>query len=228
MLGDMNAKGVRALAVEKKVFAEYSEWVDDETTKLSQEIKTGKSTSSKLTATIEKAESDVSGLKSAIAKLDDEVATMDGEKKAAVSQRADEHAEYEKVAADYSESVDALGMAIQTMKNQNVDRPQAMLQLQKMAGKVQGMRRVLAALLETDESKATVHGGPEVAAYEFQSGGIIEILEKLQDKFQKQLAETESAESNAAHAFDMQVLHLGNLLTESNADREDQQVQKMQ
>merc|ERR1719387_173895 len=83
------------------------------------------------------------------------------------------------------------------------------------------MRHVLAALLETEESKAVMHGGPEVAAYEFQSGGIIAVLEKLKDKFQSQLAETESAESNAAHAFDMEALHLGNLITESNADREE-------
>lgn len=66
----------------------------------------------------------------------------------------------------------ALGIAIQTLKNEDVSRPQAMLQLQKMAVKMQGMRHVLAALLETGEGKETAHGGPEVAAYEFQSGGI--------------------------------------------------------
>jgi hypothetical protein len=65
-----------------------------------------------------------------------------------------------------------------------------------------------------------------VAAYEFQSGGIVAVLEKLQDKFQKQLAETESAESNAAHAFDMEALHLDNLLTESKADREEKTIVK--
>jgi len=221
MLEDMKAKGTKALAVEKMVFADYEEFVDDESTKLSQEITTGKSTISKLTATIEKAESDVRGLKSAIGKLDGEIATMEGEKNSATKQREEEHAEYVKVAADYGESVDALGMALQTLKNMNVDRPQAMLQLQKMASKVHGMRHVLAALLEMDETKTTVHGGPEVAAYESQSGGIIAVLEKLQDKFQSQLAETESAESNAAHAFDMEALHLENLMTESHADREE-------
>jgi len=221
MLTDMKAKGEKALAVEKMVYGDYAEWVDDETTKLGFEIETGKKTSAKLSAFIEKAESDVSQLASGIAKLDGEIATMEGEKKSAVAQRAEEHKEYTTVAADYQESVDALAMAIQTLKNQNVDRPQAMLQLQKMAAKVNGMRHVLAALLETEESKTTVHGGPEVAAYEFQSGGIVQVLEKLQDKFQGQLADTESAESNAAHAFDLQVLHLDNLVTESKSDREE-------
>jgi len=221
MLGDMKHKGEVALEVEKKVFADYTEWVDDETTTLNQEIKTGNSGSSKLTAFVEKAEADVSGLKSAIGKLDGEIATMEGEKKAATAQRNEEHAEYVKVAEDYQESVDALAMAIQTLKNQNYDRPQAMLQLQKMAGKMHGMRHVLAALLETDESKADAHGAPDVAAYEFQSSGIVQVLEKLQDKFQRELADTESAESNAAHAFDMQILHLDNLNAESKADRQE-------
>jgi len=221
MLEDMKAKGERAIQVEKKVFADYSEWVDDESTQLSQEIQTGKSSISKLTAFVEKSESDVRGLKSSIGKLDGEIATNEGEKSAAVAQRQEEHAEYVKVAADYGESVDALAMAIQTLKNQNFDRPQAMLQLQKMASKNNGMRHVLAALLETEESKAEVHGAPDVAAYEFQSSGIVAVLEKLQDKFQKQLAETEAAESNAAHAFDMQVLHLSNLVDESHSDREE-------
>jgi len=220
MLENMKAKGAKALAVEKMVFADYTEWVDDETTKLGFEVKTGKSSISKLTATIDKAESDISGLKSAIGKLDAELGTMEGEKKSITAQRTEEHAEYVTVAADYQESVDALGIAIQTLKNQDVSRPQAMLQLQKMAVKMQGMRHVLAALLETGESKEVAHGGPEVAAYEFQSGGIVAVLEKLQDKFQKQLAETESAESNQAHSFDMEALHLDNLLTESHADRE--------
>merc|ERR1719498_19483 len=90
-----------------------------------------------------------------------------------------------------------------------------------MAAQKPGMRHVLAALLEVEEAKVDVRGAPDVAAYEFQSGGIVSVLEKLQDKFQKELADTESAESNASHAFDMQVLHLDNLMAESKADREE-------
>jgi len=221
MLEEMKGKGEKAMAVEKMVFADYKEWVDDEVTQLGFEIKTGKSTISKLIATADKADSDVASLKTAIAKLDGEIATMEGEKKAAIAEREEEHAEYMTVAADYSESVEALQMAIMTLKKENYDRPQAMLQLQKMAGQKRGMRRVLAALLQQDESKASVLGGPEVAAYEFQSGGIIEVLEKLLDKFQGQLADTEAAESNAAHAHSMAMIHLDNLLTESNQDREE-------
>jgi chromosome segregation ATPase len=115
MLADMKTKGQKAMLVEKKIFADYTEWVDDETTKLSQEIQTGKNSISKLGGFIEKAESDVNQLHSAIAKLDGEIATMEGDKKAATTQREEEHAEYVKLAEDYQESVDALALAIQTL-----------------------------------------------------------------------------------------------------------------
>jgi hypothetical protein len=219
MLGKMKSKGKIAMEAEKKTMAEYEEWVDDETTKLTQESETAKNRITKLVAFIDKADSDIHELKSGITELDKEISTMESEKKAATTMRDDEHAEYLKVSADYQESIDALAMAIQTLKQQDYDRPQAMLQLQKMAAKTPGMRRVLAVLLETEETKA--HGGPEVAAYEFQSQGIVEVLEKLHDKFQAQLAQTETEESNEAHAYDLQVLHLDNLVTQSKADREE-------
>jgi outer membrane murein-binding lipoprotein Lpp len=219
MLGKMKAKGKIAMEAEAKVMVEYEKWVDDETIKLTQESETATARITKLVALIEKADTDIHGLKSGITELDKEMNTMEADKKASTKMREEEHAEYLKVSADYQESIDALAMAIQALKQQNFDRPQAMLQLQKMAAKTPGMRRVLAVLLETDETKA--HGGPDVAAYEFQSEGIIEVLEKLHDKFQTQLAETETAETNQAHAYDLEVLHLDNLMTQSNADREE-------
>lgn len=42
MLGDMRAKGEKAAADEKKLYAKYTEFVDDETKRLDFEIKTGK------------------------------------------------------------------------------------------------------------------------------------------------------------------------------------------
>merc|ERR1719446_926633 len=44
---------------------------------------------------------------------------------------------------------------------------------------------------------------PEAHGYEFQSGGVIEMLEKLEDKFSDERSELEKAEVNAKHAFDM-------------------------
>merc|ERR1712151_613978 len=80
------------------------------------------------------------------------------------------------------------------------------------------MRRVLAAYLQEDDSS---DGAPAVAAYEFQSEGIVAVLEKLLEKFKAKLSETESDEANGAHAYDLKMLHLGNMVDRLNSDRGD-------
>merc|ERR1719450_1095079 len=47
------------------------------------------------------------------------------------------------------------------------------------------------------QQPGTAHG------YEFQSGGVIEMLEKLNDKFSDELTDLEKKETNAVHAYDM-------------------------
>jgi len=44
---------------------------------------------------------------------------------------------------------------------------------------------------------------PDANGYEFQSGGVIEMLEKLEDKFEDERSDLEKAEVNAKQAFDM-------------------------
>merc|ERR1719487_1485531 len=49
---------------------------------------------------------------------------------------------------------------------------------------------------------------PEANAYEFQSGGIIDMLKGLKDKFRKELGDLEKEEMNSKHAFNMMVQDL--------------------
>jgi hypothetical protein len=100
-----------------------------------------------------------------------------------------------------------------------------MLQIQKMAVASKGMRPVLAALLE-ETSKSHADGAPDVAAYENQSGGIIEMLEGLLDKFEKQLAEVESRETSAQQNYDMNKQQLTDLLSHSSRSREEKAATK--
>ena len=44
---------------------------------------------------------------------------------------------------------------------------------------------------------------PEANAYEFQSSGIVDMLEKLKDKFEDERTDLEKEESNARHAYEM-------------------------
>merc|ERR1719162_1205570 len=82
------------------------------------------------------------------------------------------------------------------------------------------MGRVLAELsLIQEESRDD--GAPAVAAYEFQSSGIVDMLKSMRDRFQKELGELEKEEMNKSHAFDMQVQHLGNTIDNLKSEREE-------
>merc|ERR1719230_2543826 len=136
---------------------------------------------------------------------------------AATDLRNSEHAEYVKVSTDLGESVEALGRAITTLENEQGATPQAMMLIQKMAKSTQAMRPVLAALMQMDSKQ---DGAPDVAAYQSQSGGILEMLEGLLKKFKEELADVEAAETSRVQNYDMNMIQLTDLITHSKADRE--------
>mmetsp|Transcript_68921 Transcript_68921/g.108790 ORF Transcript_68921/g.108790 Transcript_68921/m.108790 type:complete len:657 (+) Transcript_68921:61-2031(+) len=212
MMNEMKAKGDAMLAQETKVYATYKEWVSDTSTELGFEIKTGKSDIEKYTAEAAKADSDVDELSSAISKLENELGTIEGEKKETTEVRESQHAEYVTMSTDYSESVAALEGAIQTLAAKDYDVPQAAALLQKMAATKPGMRRVVAAFMQETQRQESSRGGPAVAAYEFQSGGIVALLEKLLAKFKNELDDVETEESNQAHNYDLEMIQLSDTI----------------
>merc|ERR1719161_954681 len=209
--------------MEKMIFEDYEEWVDDLTILTNQEITTAKTLIDKLTAEIDKATSDITNLSADIDELDGEIAAWEKDQKAATELRSSENAEYMKVQADYSESIDAIARAIMVLGQQNVDYKQAAALLEETSAVVPHARQVLQALIQekSAQQKASSDGAPAVAAYEFQSGGIIEMLKKLKKKFKDELSEVETAESNSAHAYDLEMLHLGNNIATAKGNRDE-------
>merc|ERR1719159_1367621 len=175
--------------MEKMIFEDYEEWVDDQTILTNQEITTAKTLIDKLTAEIDKATSDITNLNADIAELDGEIGAWEKDQKAATDLRSSENAEYMKVQADYSESIDAIGRAIMVLQQQNMDYKQAAALLEETSAVVPRAKQVLQALIqeESSQQKASSDGAPAVAAYEFQSGGVIEMLKKLKKKFKDEL-----------------------------------------
>jgi chromosome segregation ATPase len=226
MMSEMKAKGESMMETEAKTYAEYKEWVSDTSRELGFEIKTAKSDIEKYLAAAAKADSDVSKLRSEINKLEGELADTEGELKEATDIRNSQHAEYVKLSTDYGESVDALERAIQTMQSKNYDVPQAEALLQKMAVAKPGMRRVLAAFIQESQKQEVAKGGPAVAAYEFQSGGIVELLEKFLKKFKGELEEVETEESNQSHNFDLEKIQLEDTIDYMKKEIEEKSVLK--
>jgi len=144
--------------------------------------------------------------------LDEDVSRWNADKKSASTVRAQEKADYTATAADYGESLDALTEAIAVLKKRSADTAQADL-IQTVA-KVHQLRllpikakKALSAFLQQSQPEelslaAVAADAPEANAYESQSGGVIEMLEKLKAEFRGKKSELDTEEMNAQHAFE--------------------------
>jgi cell division septum initiation protein DivIVA len=139
---------------------------------------------------------------------EEDIASNTADVKAATKVRNTEKAEYDATHQDYSESVDALERAIAVLKKQNYDRKQAasfaqVSALTKVNLIPEDAKRAIDLFLSQDQDEDLAVSAPEANAYEFQSQGIIDMLQKLLDKFVDERTALEKEEANKAHAFGM-------------------------
>merc|ERR1712061_889326 len=124
------------------------------------------------------------------------------------------------------ESVDALGRAIDVLKKRAVDLPQAASFAQLSALKSLTLipasaKTAIDAFLQAEPDQGLAVSAPEAYGYEFQSQGVVDMLEKLLDKFIEERTSIEKKEMNAKHAFDMLMQDLTAQITQATADRTD-------
>merc|ERR1719473_1965156 len=135
-----------------------------------------------LEADIQKYEADAQLLVEEIAKIDEDVSVWSGDIKAATKVRGFEKEDYTAAHKDYTESIEALGMAINVLKKQAYDRKQAATALAQLKSSTlipHDYKRVIDAFLAHDpeasqavfesESSMLQVSAPEANAYEFQS-----------------------------------------------------------
>merc|ERR1711924_481475 len=96
--------------------------------------------------------------------------------------------DYDATHKDYSESIEALRAAIVVLEKQDYDRKQAESLMQVKALESKNLipaeaKQVIETFLAQDPESALQVSAPEANAYEFQSKGIVEMLEKLLAKF---------------------------------------------
>jgi len=223
MLQDMVATAKKEKHEEEVKYAEFSTFCTSETASLKNEIAEAAEQIELLTSEIDKLTSDVSGLGKDIAKLSSDVSSMEADVKAQTAQRQKEHAAYEAESQEYAETIDALDRAIMVLSKQNYDRKQAQVALMQLSDKtelpqrVQAMVSAFMAMMDSDDQAPTP---PEANAYEFQSGGIVDMLKKLQDDFRKQAKQCDKEEMNSKHAYDMVMQDLTSSISRAQDDIE--------
>jgi DNA repair exonuclease SbcCD ATPase subunit len=227
MMNGMLEQGKKEKNEEQVQFAAYKQFCDDTSVEKKRSITEAEETIEVLKADIEKYTADAAALTEHIAKLDDDIAVWEGDVKAATKVREIEKADYDTTHKDYSESVDALERAIGVLKKQDRDRAQAsLLQVSTLNLIPEDAKRTIESFLAQDPDEGLAVSAPEANAYESQSGGVIEMLNKLLDKFIEERTTLEKEEMNSKHAYDMLMQDLNAQIDQANTDRDESAEEK--
>merc|ERR1719181_1427654 len=212
---------------EQVQFAAYKQFCDDTSVEKTRAIKEANEMIEVLKADIQKYTADVALLTKEIAELDEDISIWNGDIKAATKVREIEKADYDATHKDYSESVDALERAIDVLKKQSHDRKQASLlqvsSLSQLSLIPAEAKRAIDAFVQQEDMapEGLAVSAPEANAYEFQSNGIIEMLQKLLDKFIDERTTLEKEEMNSKHAFEMLMQDLNAQIAQGTKDRDE-------
>merc|ERR1719313_177518 len=203
---------------EQVSFAAYKQFCEDTSAEKKSNIEDAEGQIETLQADIQKAESDAAMLAKEIAELDDEISKASADKAEAIRIREEEKGDFGKKHKDLSETIDALDRALVVLKKQDYDRAQAESLLQTvsvLARMNPKQKNVLAAFLATDDEVTAFQpgtlagtGAGAAKGYEFQAGGIVEMLEDLKEKFEDERRKLEKDEVGSEHAFELLCMDL--------------------
>jgi len=210
MIDGMIVKGKQEKHVEETEFAEFQQWCDSTREATKKSITEAAARIEQLEADIIKADADA---EQAAADAQDLTANADkeqGEADAATAVRKSEKADYDAMHTDLSESIDAVERAISVLKSREADVPQSLMQLRDSPHLPADAKASIEALLALGQA-------PEANAYEFQGGGVVDMLEKLRLKFQDELLALQKAEIASKGNFEV----LLQRLTASIADQKE-------
>jgi len=223
MLQGMLEKGKKEKHEEQVQFAAYKQFCDDTTVEKQRAIKEAGEMIDMLKADIEQYAVDAAMLGEQIADHDEDIAVWNGDIKAATNVREIEKADYTESHKDYSEAVDALERAIAVLKKQAHDRKQAdfvqVTALKKLDLIPKEAKRAIDVFLAQGQDEELA-AAPEANAYEFQSSGIIDMLQKLLDKFIDERTTLEKEESESQHAYELLKQDLGLQIDQATSDRD--------
>jgi len=206
LMEELKAKGIKEKNDEETRFSAFAQWCANTKKSKTDEIEAGNQKMEMLKAEIEKARVLISQLTDRILELEEDVGRWKKDEKSATTVRDAERADFTATVTDYTESIDAVSQAISVLKKQAYDRKQAaliqscLIQVRSLKLVPVASKKALTSFLQQDPELA--YDAPEANAYEFQSGGVVEMLEKLNDEFSQKKTDLEKEELGAQQAFE--------------------------
>merc|ERR1719181_694862 len=112
MIGELEKKVIGEGTADQKTYDEFAEWCEEQSKDLGYAIKTAKSEIEELSATIQKASSDVADEEEKIGQLTSTISTDEADLKAATDIRKKEQGLFAAEEKDLMETVDTLSRAV--------------------------------------------------------------------------------------------------------------------
>jgi len=209
LMSDMVAKGTREKNDEAVRFSAFSQWCTNTQRTKSDEIAAGNQKMEELNALIDKKTVEIKKLTDRILELEEDVGRWKTDQKSATDVRKMEEADYTATLTDYSESIDAIAGAIEVLKKQAYNRNQAelvqaLLQVKSKRLVPLTAKKTLTSFLQLTQpnveempDEQLFYRAPEAYGYEFQSGGVVDMLVKLGDEFGTKKADLMKEEMKA-------------------------------
>jgi len=231
LLQGMVEKSKKEKGEEAAQYNSYKQWCDETTVEKTRRIKEANDLIETLTADINKYEADAQMLTKEIAVHDEDISTWQNDIKSATNVREIEKADYDATHQDYTESIDALGRAIKMIKDSAKDRKQEasfaqVKNLQKFNLIPDDAKKAIDAFFQDTDEALSADAQPDALAYESQSHGIIDMLEKLLNKFVDELTTLEKEEKESKHGFDMLMQDMDAQIEDSTARRDEKAEEK--
>jgi chromosome segregation ATPase len=209
MMDEMVAKGEKEKHEEQVTFASFATFCKNTIDEKEKSITEAKAEIEQLNADILKAQADQEKLTDEIAVLTENIDAWEKDKANLTEIREEQKEDLEELHRDLVDSIEATARAVETLKAQ---LPSGFLFLQKVASlkriPVKAKRTIMAFLSSNEKEDPLSVTAPEAAVYEFQSGGVVEMIEKLEDKFKGELHELETKMIVAGNDFTIQIQEL--------------------
>lgn len=215
LLGDMEQKIIKEGELSQKSFTEFADMCEDRSKDLHHAIKTGDTQKAELSAEIEKQTSTAASLSAKLEELAGAIASDDAELKEATGIRGKEHADFLAEEKELVDVINTLERAAGIISREMNSGSASMMQIKNAGSIAQALTAMvdasmvssadagkLTALIQSSDSDEGV-GAPDAAVYKSQSGGILDLLQDLQDKAEGQLDAARKKETNAKHNFEM-------------------------
>lgn len=231
LLEDMKAKGIKEKQDEEVRMSAFNQWCDNTKRDRENQITKGKDLIDELAATIEKEDTTANNMAERIAELEEDVGRWTADTKAATDVRNSEKLDFDATVTDLSETLSALERAIAVLKKKNVKVAQAELLQSELSfiqtqavskvtvrSTMNALQKFLQPAQAIDMTNEKIRSDQVAYGYEGQSGGVIDMLEELEDKFKKQKYDLEKEELNAKNAFQVMAQTLADEIENANTE----------